>query len=188
MASLTHIPSLLLLGEAGPAGVYLLRLHLLRPVALSLGKLQQGRIFHFAPGPYLYGGSALGQRGAASLGRRLLRHATRCSGPAHPLQRRLRRAFPAIPPPATKRLHWHVDYLLEQPAALLTGALVLRTARPLESAVASWLIHRPYVHIPASGAGASDTPDRAHDLAVGPFAGWWAHLCRAAIYGFVEER
>lgn len=187
MASLTYVPSLLLLGAEGPAGVYLLRLHVIRPLALSLGKLQQGRLFHLSAGPYLYVGSALGQRGSTSLGRRLLRHATRCSGPAHPLQRRLRCAFPSVSPPPAKRLHWHVDYLLEQSASVLTGALVVRTVRPLEPALASWLIHRPYVHVPIAGAGASDTADSAHLLAVTPFPGWWAQLCRAAACRFAEE-
>lgn len=187
MAALIHIPSLLLLGEEGPAGVYLLRLHVTRPLALALGRLQQGRLFCLAPGPYLYVGSALGRSGSASLGRRLLRHATRSSGPVHPLQRRLRRAFPAVAPPAQKRLHWHVDYLLEQPAAQLTGALALRTARPLEAALAAWLIGRPGIHVPVAGAGASDATASAHLLAVTPFPGWWAHLCRAAARRFAEE-
>lgn len=186
MALRSPIPSLLILGEDGPAGVYLLRLHVTCPLQLSLGRLQGGRHFAFRPGPYLYAGSALGLRGTSSLGRRLLRHASRRAGPPHPLHRHLRHSFPELIPPGAKRLHWHVDYLLDEPTVFLTGALLLRTFRPLESSLAAWLGAKPTTSVPVPGAGASDASEPAHLFSVFPFPRWWTELCRAAAYRFAE--
>ncbi|MDT8304834.1 MAG: DUF123 domain-containing protein [Anaerolineae bacterium] len=145
-------------------------------------------MLRFYPGPYLYAGSALSSRGASSLGRRLLRHATRSRGAAHPLQRHLRAAFPALSPPQRKRLHWHVDYLLEEPGVVLTGALIMRTRHALEGDLAAWLDHRPDTIIPAEGAGASDAPGQTHIFGVCAHPGWWRDLCRAITCRFAEER
>jgi Uri superfamily endonuclease len=138
----------------------------------------------FAPGPYLYVGSALAARGATSLGPRLLRHTTRSTGAGHPLRRHLRAAFPTRTLPQTKRLRWHVDYLLDAPAVVLTGAIVLRTTRPLESSLARWLSRRPYTTEPVAGAGASDAPGQTHLLGVVAYPDWWSELCRAIICRF----
>jgi Uri superfamily endonuclease len=175
-----------MLGEDSPTGVYLLRLHVTRPLRVSLGRLRGGRRFAFHRGPYLYVGSALGLRGASCLARRLLRHATRRAGPPQPLQHHLRHAFPAFLPPRAKRLHWHVDYLLDEPAVFLTGALVLRTSCPLESSLAAWLGAKPTTSVPVPGAGASDASGPAHLFGVVPFPHWWPELCRAAAYRFAE--
>lgn len=182
-----HFPSLICLGAARPSGIYLLRLHVTQSLWVPLGAFQRGKVFHFPPGPYLYVGSALARRGPSSLPRRLLRHATRQSGPPHPLQRPLRHTFPEPSPPDGKRLRWHIDYLLEAPATRLTHALLLPTARPLEAAVAAWVQRRPFVAVPIPGAGASDTPGQTHLFAVTPYAGWWADLCRSAARRFAEE-
>lgn len=179
-------PSLLFLGEEGPAGIYLLRFHVTRPLQLSLGRLRAGELVPFDAGPYLYTGSALAVRGGSSLARRLLRHATRTTGAAHPLQRHLTTVFPGLLPPQGKRLHWHIDYLLDEPSVVLTGALLMRTSRALEGALAAWLIHRPFTTIPAAGAGASDAPGKTHILGVSAYGGWWADLCRALTYRFAE--
>ena len=182
-----YFPALARLGVPGPSGVYLLRLHLTQPLSLALGALHDGRPFHLARGPYLYVGSALARRGAASLPRRLLRHTSRRQGPPHPLQRSLRLAYPDHLPPAQKRLRWHVDYLLEAPAAFLTHALLLHTAQPLERAFAAWLQQRPFTTAPVPGAGASDAPGQTHLVAVSPYPGWWADLCSSAARRFAEE-
>lgn len=182
-----HFPALVGLGAPGPSGIYLLRLHVSRPLRLALGALHGGKPFVFPPGPYLYVGSALACRGATSLPRRLLRHASRRDGLPHPLQRPLRLAYPGHRPPAHKRLRWHVDYLLEPPGANLTHALLLHTGRPLERAFAAWVQQRPFITAPVRGAGASDAPGQTHLFAVAPYPGWWADLCSAAARRFAEE-
>lgn len=187
MSSHPIFSPLVSLGPAGPSGIYLLRLHVIRPLFLSLGALHGGRLFPFSPGPYLYVGSALAPRGAASLPGRLLRHATRQHGLPHPLQRALRHIYPGHASPAGKRLRWHVDYLLEAPATCLTHALLLHTGRRLESAFAAWLARWPAASAPVPGAGASDAPGQTHLFAVSPYPGWWAELCRSASLRFAEE-
>ncbi len=182
-----YFPSLVFLGPAGPSGVYLLRLHLIRPVPVALGALHGGRPFPLARGPYLYVGSALARRGPASLSRRLLRHATRRADAPHPLRQPLQLAFPGLSPPKQKRLHWHIDYLLEEPDVSLAGALLLQTRRPLEAPLAAWLHAHPLTATPAPGAGASDAPGQTHLFAVTPYPGWWADLCAAAARRFAEE-
>lgn len=187
MSSSASTPSLLFLGEEGPAGIYLLRFHVTRPLQLSLGRFRAGEPLPFDAGPYLYAGSALALRGGSSLAPRLLRHATRTKGATHPLCPRLRVAFPGLLPPQRKRLHWHIDYLLDEPSVVLTGALLMRTSRALESALAAWLIRRPITTVPAAGAGASDLPGETHLFGVLAYGGWWADLCRAIVYRFAEE-
>ncbi|NLF75010.1 MAG: DUF123 domain-containing protein [Chloroflexi bacterium] len=187
MSTHPHFPSLVFLGRSGPSGIYLLRLHVTQPLLLALGALHGGRPIGFPPGPYLYVGSALAQRGATSLPRRLLRHATRCAGAPHPLRRPLQLAFPVTSPPARKRLHWHVDYLLEAPAVSLSHALLVYTSRPLERAFAAWVQRRPNITAPVPGAGASDAPGQTHLFAVAPYPGWWADLGSAAARRFAQE-
>ncbi len=84
-------------GAASQGGVYLLRLNVSQPVAVQFGRFQNGRLFLVPPGDYLYVGSALGQKGSASLARRLLRHASR--GDAHrphPVRQEMLTLFPQI--------------------------------------------------------------------------------------------
>lgn len=186
--SLTAItPSLLWMGEESPSGVYLLRFHVTQRLQLSLGRFRGGVPLAFAPGPYLYVGSALAHRGASALGRRLLRHAARSKGKAHPLRRHLLAAFPSLPAPDHKRPHWHIDHLLEAPTVVLTSALVIGTSQPLERGLAAWLMQRPIITAPVAGAGASDDPGQTHLLGVVAFSGWWRDLCRAIAYRFVGE-
>jgi len=107
-------------------GVYLLHLHLERPQEISTGAL--GRL-EFAPGVYLYAGSA--SRG---------------------LPHRLRRHFAA-----EKSLRWHIDYLSAHPAVAVRGAWVWDAGRGLEecalNAIAGGL---PGASTPVAGFGASD--------------------------------
>lgn len=169
-------------------GVYVLHVRLAAPRAVVFGRFHGGQPISLPAGDYLYVGSALG-----GLVGRLLRHATRSSVRSPALQRALGRQKerakaldyePKAPPhairdelaarlaaaglparlPAVKRLHWHIDYLLDEPDAELIGVWAWRTAEPLEHALADWLAAQPGVVPLAAGLGASDDPGRTHLL------------------------
>lgn len=167
-----------IIGDESVGGVYVLRLRLARAVAVRFGRFGQGRPVAVPAGNCLYVGSAL--RG---LGARLLRHASRTD--AH--QPQLIRAEMAeqlaaaglvkgqrpFPP---KRLHWHIDYLLDRPEVALTHVIALRTAVKLETAVARWLLEEPAAFVFAPGLGARDDPGGTHLLGVRADESWWARL------------
>lgn len=153
-----------------PGGVYVLRIQVATPLWLSFGRFRGGRPVTVAAGDYLYVGSALGRRGASSPTGRLLRHATRSGDrPPHTLRNALLDALrdaglaaPEARPPRGKRLHWHIDYLLDEPAAELTGVSLIRTAARLESKLARRLAEQPGVAPLAAGLGAADLPGETH--------------------------
>ena len=114
-----------------PKGTYLLLARLERPLEIQVGRLGT---FAFATGWYAYAGSALGPGGLQA---RLARHAR-----------------------SDKRLHWHVDYLLQHAALEATW----RTACPerLECDWATALQELPGARIAVTGFGASDCRCAAH--------------------------
>lgn len=154
-------------GDHGVQGVYLLELALSQPLELAFGRFQSGRHFALPIGHYLYVGSALGQRGATTLAGRLLRHATRSGEqPAHAirpvLHQTLQQVGLAATPPPQKRCHWHIDYLLDQPAVELVHIAALRTPLPLEAPLATQVLADPATMPVAPGLGASDHPAATH--------------------------
>jgi Uri superfamily endonuclease len=114
-----------------PQGTYLLLVHLDHKAELRVGRLGT---FRFDPGWYAYCGSALGPGGLPA---RLARHSR-----------------------ADKRLHWHIDYLLQH-AALET---VWQTIYPrrLECAWAATIRDLPDAQTPVRGFGASDCRCTSH--------------------------
>ncbi len=168
MGSSNIVPeSIHLWGDHGVQGVYLLEIALSQPLTLAFGRFQRGRHFALPTGTYLYVGSALCQRGATTLAGRLLRHATRTEEqlphairPA--LQLALQQVGLAAKLPQQKRCHWHVDYLLDQPAAQLSHIYALRTSQPLEATIARHLQADPATQLVAAGLGASDHPNATH--------------------------
>lgn len=160
---------------AGVQGTYLLRIAIKEPLHINLGRFRGGREIFLPAGAYLYVGSARGERGSATLPRRLLRHATRARGAPHPLRPALVDFFGGTPP-RRKRLHWHVDYLLEDPAADLDAAYLICDPAPLESELARWLLADPCVDAPVKGVGAGDDPGGTHLLRVTAPPKWWAAL------------
>lgn len=114
-----------------PKGTYLLLARLNREVNIQVGKLG---MFSFDAGWYAYAGSALGPGGLRA---RLARHAR-----------------------ADKRLHWHIDYLLQH-AVLET---VWHAAYPerLECAWAAAIRNLPGAQTPVPGFGASDCRCTSH--------------------------
>ena len=160
-------------GGAGVQGAYVLRIVVCAPVQVALGRFRGGRLFSFPAGEYLYVGSARGLRGGSTLGRRLLRHASRAAGAPHSLRPTLQ-AFFGLEPPHSKTLRWHVDYLLETSQADLQAAFLLRRPQPVERALARFLMQDPRVTAFPRGAGASDDPGGTHLLRVEAAPGWWS--------------
>lgn len=174
--------NVVVLGDDYHSGVYLLRIRVMQPLSLAVGRFRGGRALGFPVGDYLYVGSALATKGATSLAMRLLRHATRSSPlPPHQLRATLAEVFAGCglgngQLPTAKRLHWHVDYLLDQPDVELSQVFVLRTDRPLEAALAEWLAAEEMTFIIQKGLGARDYPEQTHLLGVRAPAPWWAAL------------
>jgi Uri superfamily endonuclease len=100
-------------------------------IEIQVGKLGT---FHFPAGWYAYAGSALGPGGLPA---RLARHAR-----------------------THKRLHWHVDYLLQH--AVLEAIWQTDYPERLECAWAAAVQALPCAQTPVRGFGASDCRCRAH--------------------------
>lgn len=169
------------MGEPYPCGVYLLAIQLDEGQELTFGEFQHGKAVTLPEGTYLYVGSAYGQHRSASLGYRLLRHASRSGsiGP-HLIQPALEQSLDAAgllgSIPKKKTLHWHIDYLLDLPTAEIRGIVVLRTMRQIEAELADRVNQQFETMILAPGLGASDYPGKTHLFYVDGDAKWWSKL------------
>ncbi|MEW6754190.1 MAG: DUF123 domain-containing protein [Candidatus Latescibacterota bacterium] len=204
--------AVILLGDPTcTAGTYLLRVRLSRAARVAFGRFAGGRRLLLPAGEYAYVGSAMGARGSASLGCRLLRHATRTGDrPPHALRGELalrlqqagllRRsagaagaALDAGEQPETgasravrpKRLRWHVDYLLDHRAASLRGVIVWRWRVRLEGPLAAWLVRQPGTRPVAPSLGAGDDPGQTHLLAVPADDEWWSAVAARWAAGYL---
>jgi len=156
--------SLTFFGDPGViSGTYLLHLQNEKDVWVKYGRFRRGELISTPAGQYLYIGSALAREGGASLPRRLLRHATRSAGPPHSIRQHLIEYF-AMKPPASKRLHWHVDYLLEETAVNIYHITLIQDRRRLEGIIAQNLNRHPAALPLATGLGATDDPGLTHIL------------------------
>lgn len=72
-----EIPNIFLIGKDSQAGTYVLRIRLKEDTELKFGRFKKGKLISLPAGDYTYVGSALSEKGATSLARRLVRHATR---------------------------------------------------------------------------------------------------------------
>lgn len=159
-------------GDAGQSGTYLLWMLARRETSVSFGRFQSGRPVVIPPGWCAYVGSAMGQRGASAPAGRLLRHATRTGDkPPHAIRAtlaaeclRVGLGAPGLQPPATKRLYWHIDYLLDEIDIEIVRIMVFRAAARLESVLARQLSAIPGVVPLAPGLGASDARGESHLL------------------------
>ena len=119
-----------------------------------------------------------------SLGRRLVRHATRSSPqPPHPIRADILTAFATdlqttadLLPKGDKRLHWNVDHLLDQTRVKLTHVIAIRSPLRLEAQLGRLLEQDPHTYILEKGLGANDVPGNTHLLAVSAPETWWAAL------------
>ncbi|MCB0064639.1 MAG: GIY-YIG nuclease family protein [Caldilineaceae bacterium] len=180
--------AVIVMGDAGVQGVYLLRIALPTALTLTFGRFRGGRPFDLPAGDYLYVGSAMGQRGSATLAARLLRHATRSGDqPPHSIRTELAAALDtdaataAPQPPPTKRCRWHIDFLLDQPMVALIQVYVLRTPDRMEQPLADWLLQEPATDVIVPGLGASDHPGATHLVRVTASAAWWDTLPDSAL-------
>jgi len=171
---MTDNDPLTVFGDTVQSGVYILRIVVSRPLRLAFGQFKGGQRIVVPAGEMVYVGSALAERGATSLARRLIRHATRAGGrPPHPIRAVMLAYFPSIGLACgnlllrtEKRLHWNVDYLLNQPAVTLTHVIAVRTQKRLEPALARLLADDPRTFIIEKGLGAADARGATHLLAV----------------------
>ncbi len=159
-------------GNDGQRGAYLLWMRASEETVVSFGRFRGGLPVAITAGRYVYVGSAMGRSGATALAGRLLRHATRSGGrPPHAIREAMMRSFavaglgdPPLRPPSLKRLHWHVDYLLDEPAVTLEQVTVIRAEARLESALARQLAALPGASPLLIGLGAGDAPGETHLL------------------------
>jgi Uri superfamily endonuclease len=178
MKAVTLIPDAR--GRIQPGGTYLLWVEVPETVWVRFGR---AGLHAVAAGHCVYVGSALSTRGATSLKHRLLRHASRAEGAAHPLRDRLATAFNASDPlqkPSPKRLHWHIDHLLERPEVRLAGVLAWCDGAPRDSSLASMLAAEPALEPVAIGLGASDRRGETHLFHTHIGRVWWQGMCRQA--------
>jgi len=169
-------------------GTYALRLRLHRPLSIRAGRVQGGRPIDFPTGDYIYAGSALGAPGGYALPRRLLRHASRSAElPPHPLRADLLERFSAggldaagLLPRTPKRLHWNIDYLMDEPHTLLAQVFYIRCPLRLEHALVANLEQDPDTRIIVPGFGAHDHRGHTHLFAAPQETAWW-HAWRDAL-------
>jgi Uri superfamily endonuclease len=113
-------------------GAYCLCIAVDREVAVEVGAL--GRLV-FAPGRYIYVGSALN-----GLEARILRHLNTGRG-------------------ALRAVHWHVDYLLKEPAVSVEAVYTCVSNERMECVIAAAISRRGR---PVKGFGCSDCRCESH--------------------------
>ena len=178
------IPNIVIIGDESYAGTYILRIRLKEDTALRFGRFKKGKLISTPAGEYAYIGSALAEKGATTLARRLVRHATR-SGDQRP--HRIREAMLCrfaecglgdenLLPRRGKTLHWNVDFLLDLPSAELVGISAIRSRKRLEDRLAKRLEEDSHTGVIERGLGANDVPGNTHLLRVSATEAWWASL------------
>ena len=178
------IPSIVIIGDDSQAGTYILGIHLKENTTLKFGRFKKGKLISLPAGDYVYIGSALSEKGATSLARRLIRHATRRNHkPPHPIRKKMINRFIECDlgprdlfPKHAKTLHWNVDFLLDLPSAELVNIFVIRSPKRLENGLAKRLEQDPHTEIIERGLGANDTPGNTHLLHIREDRMWWASL------------
>ena len=179
-----EIPSIAITGDESHAGTYILRIHLQKGAALRFGRFKKGKLISLPAGEYAYVGSALAEKGATTLARRLVRHATRSGDqrPHHIRETMLRRFAECglgdenLLPQWGKTLHWNVDFLLNLPSAELVGVVAIRSRKRLEDRLAKQLEEDPHTEVIERGLGANDVPGNTHLLRVSATEAWWVSL------------
>ncbi len=172
------------MGNDSQSGSYILRIRLTEHTELQFGGFKRGKIIQLPAGEYVYIGSAMSEKGAASLANRLVRHAARsCGKEPHKIRGEMLRRFKIsglgngnLKPAGQKNLHWNIDHLLDVPAADLTGACIIRTPECLEKRLAEFLERDPHTTVVEKGLGANDVPGNTHLLGLAAGDVWWPTL------------
>jgi len=160
-------------GHKYPMGSYLLLIRISSPFQLAFGRFQQGRLFTISKGNYLYIGSALGRTGNP-LAKRLIRHASRSNGKQpHEIRAAIIKLFSSddgigncATEPTDKKLHWHIDYLLEQSEAEITHIAMIQHPEKLEDKLSEFLASLHGTSPLAPRLGAQDTRNSSHILSL----------------------
>ena len=178
------IPKIIVIGENTEAGTYILRILLQTDIDLKFGRFKKGKIIHLPQGVYTYVGSALSEKGATSLARRLVRHATRSGEkPPHVIRDDMLNRFQEIGlgpnnpvPKNRKKLFWNIDHLLDLDIVDIMNVIAIRSTDRLESNIAEYLENDPYTQIIEKSLGANDSPKNTHVLHVNADEQWWLSL------------
>lgn len=156
-----EIPSIVIIGNDSQAGTYLLRIRLKENITLKFGRFKKGKLISLPTGDYVYIGSALSEKGATSLARRLIRHATRTGDKLpHPIREKMINRFIEcglgprdLLPKHGKTLHWNIDFLLDLQSAELVNIFAIRSTERLENRLAKRLERDPHTEIIERGLG-----------------------------------
>lgn len=119
-------------------GTYILIIFIPEDIKISVGSL--GTI-PFKEGYYFYVGSAMGVSGSATLINRVKRH---------------------VLPPEKKKVHWHIDYFLQNEKSLLIRIDLIPSSQRLECIVAQELLNLSDDFI--ENFGSSDCNCKSHLL------------------------
>ena len=176
-----RIPSIFIIGDDSQAGTYILRIHLKQDTTLRFGRFKKGKLISLPVGDYVYVGSALSEKGATSLSRRLVRHATRTGNKLpHTIREKMINRFVEcglgprdLLPKRGKTLHWNVDFLLDLQSAEIINIFAIRSSERLESRIAKQLESDPHTEVIEPGLGANDAPRNTHLLRLNADETWW---------------
>ncbi|MEI8033200.1 MAG: DUF123 domain-containing protein [Chlorobiaceae bacterium] len=156
-------------------GSYIILIRVKAPALLAFGKFRKGELLTIPEGSYLYIGSALGSRQNSSpLSGRVLRHATRSGGGTpHKIREALLRllksegmARETTAAPSSKKVRWHIDYLLDLPQAEISHILLIRSPIRLEGQLSALLESSDGTSLLAPRLGAQDSKNSTHILKI----------------------
>lgn len=181
-----------IVGKAGQGGTYVLRIRLAREVRLRFGGFKRGKEISMPAGEYAYVGSALAEKGGASLARRLVRHATRSGNRRpHAIRGEMVEYFGEVGLgagdllPGGKKKRWNVDFLLDLAETEIVGVVIARSPVRLEGRLARLLKEDPQTGVVERGLGAGDAVGETHLLRVEGGEAWWARLAER-VAGLVD--
>ena len=178
------IPNIYIIGDVSQGGTYILRIRLKQDTTLQFGRFKKGKLISLPAGDYVYVGSALSEKGATSLARRLTRHATRGDNkPPHAIREDMINRFIEcglgsgdLLPKHGKTLHWNIDFLLDLQSAEIVNIFAIRSPERLENKIAKQLERDPHTEVIERGLGANDAPGNTHVLRVRADRTWWVSL------------
>jgi len=109
-------------------GTYIIVIFLKKHIQISIGALG---LISFKKGYYLYIGSAMGDFGSSTLINRVKRH---------------------ISPPENKKIHWHIDYFLNNQETSIVQLNLIPSRQKLECILAEELISQSDGYIKKFGS------------------------------------